>query len=97
MESRTRELLDEHMRENYRKTSRVFSILLAAQWVFGILLAVVISPRSWAGLASATHVHIYAAVFLGGAITSLPLYLTLTRPLRRADAIEAAASLSPAP
>ena len=80
MESRTRELLDEHMRENYRKTSRVFSILLAAQWVFGILLAVVISPRSWAGLASATHVHIYAAVFLGGAITSLPLYLTLTRP-----------------
>jgi two-component system, NtrC family, sensor histidine kinase HydH len=80
MESRTRELLDEHMRENYRKTSSVFSKLLVAQWVFGILLALVISPRSWAGLASSTHIHIYAAVFLGGAITSLPLYLTLTRP-----------------
>jgi len=80
MESRTKDLLDQHMRENYRKTSRLFSILLGAQWVFGILLAVVISPRSWAGLASATHVHIYAAVFLGGAITSLPLFLTLTRP-----------------
>jgi two-component system, NtrC family, sensor histidine kinase HydH len=80
MESRTRDLLDEHLRENYRKTSRVFAVLLTAQWLFGILLALVISPRSWAGLSSATHIHIYAAVFLGGAITSLPLYLTLTRP-----------------
>jgi two-component system, NtrC family, sensor histidine kinase HydH len=80
MELRTGELLDDHLRENYRKTSRVFAILLGAQWLFGILLALVISPRSWAGLSSATHIHIYAAIFLGGAITSLPLYLTLTRP-----------------
>jgi two-component system, NtrC family, sensor histidine kinase HydH len=80
MESRARELLDEHLRENYRKTSRVFAILLAAQWLFGIVLALVISPRSWAGLSSATHIHVYAAVVLGGAITSLPLYLALSRP-----------------
>jgi two-component system sensor histidine kinase HydH len=80
MESRTRELLDEHLRDNYRKTSRVFAMLLVAQWLFGILLALVISTRSWAGLSSTTHVHVYAAVFLGGAITSLPLYLSLARP-----------------
>jgi two-component system, NtrC family, sensor histidine kinase HydH len=80
IESRTLELLNQHLLENYRKTSRVFAVLLAAQWFFAILLALVVSPLSWAGLASTTHVHVYAAVLLGGALTSLPLYLTLTQP-----------------
>jgi two-component system sensor histidine kinase HydH len=80
VESRTRELLRMHLLENYRKTSRVFAALLVAQWLFGILLALAVSPRSWAGLSSATHVHVYAAVLLGGAISSVPLYLAVAHP-----------------
>jgi two-component system sensor histidine kinase HydH len=80
VESRTQELLDAHVLENYRKTSRVFALLMAMQWLFGIALALVVSPRSWAGLTSTTHVHVYSAILLGGAITSVPLYLTLAHP-----------------
>ena len=80
IDSRTRELLNEHVLDNYRKTSRVFAVLLAAQWLFGIVLAIVVSPLSWAGLSSTTHVHVYSAVLLGGAISSVPLYLALTQP-----------------
>ena len=87
VESRTRELLHTQLLENYRKTSRVFAVLMVAQWVFGILLALVVSPRSWAGLSSTTHVHVYAAVLLGGAISSVPLYLTLVHPSSQATRV----------
>jgi signal transduction histidine kinase len=84
VESRTRQLLQAHLLENYRKTSRVFALLLVAQWVFGIVLAVLVSPRTWAGLSSSTHVHVYAAVLLGGAISAVPLYLALVHPTSQA-------------
>ena len=32
-------------------------------------------PRTWAGASSQIHPHIIAAIFLGGAITALPVYL----------------------
>src|SRR5205807_3722684 len=37
-------------------------------------------PRAWAGATSQVHLHVWLAVFLGGAITSLPVFLTLVRP-----------------
>jgi len=46
----------------------------------GIAAALWISPRTWAGAASQVHVHVWLAVFLGGAITSLPVFLTIVRP-----------------
>jgi two-component system, sensor histidine kinase and response regulator len=48
--------------------------------VAGIAAALWISPRAWVGATSQVHVHVWLAVFLGGAITSLPIFLTLVRP-----------------
>src|SRR5262249_19596032 len=50
------------------------------QWLSGIAIALMVSPRVWAGLTSNLHVHVLAAVFLVGAITALPVYLALVRP-----------------
>jgi signal transduction histidine kinase len=63
-----------------RRTDRLFVGLFIFQWLVGILLAVIVSPRTWYGTESEPHIHLWAAVALGGAISSLPVYLGLTRP-----------------
>jgi two-component system sensor histidine kinase/response regulator len=73
-------LYDAHRLSIYRRTDRVFAVLMALQWAFGIVAAVFISPRTWAGTTSHTHPHVWAAVFLGGAISALPIFLALVTP-----------------
>ncbi|HEX5242685.1 MAG TPA: ATP-binding protein, partial [Tepidisphaeraceae bacterium] len=80
--ARAAELYDAHRLSIYRRTDRVFAILMAVQWVFGIVAAVFISPRTWAGTSSFIHPHVWAAIFLGGAISSLPIFLALVMPGR---------------
>jgi two-component system sensor histidine kinase/response regulator len=77
---RASELVKEHQGRIYAQTSRLFTILMLVQWVAGIAAALWISPRAWAGSTSQVHMHVWLAVFLGGAITSLPVFLTLVRP-----------------
>ncbi len=80
IESRAAELVAEHKSRVYTQTSRLFSILMLVQWVAGIAAALWISPRAWAGPVSQVHLHVWLAIFLGGAITSLPVFLTIARP-----------------
>jgi two-component system, NtrC family, sensor histidine kinase HydH len=63
-----------------KRTDRLFGALMLGQWLFAIILALAISPRAWAGSQWSAHVHVYAAVALGAAISSLPLYMIATRP-----------------
>ena len=58
-----------------RQTDKLFCVLMIVQFLFGIALAIWISPRSWHGTTSATHPHVWTAVLLGGTIISLPLAL----------------------
>jgi hypothetical protein len=64
----------------YKRTSKLFGVLLIIQWIFGIIAALWISPKTWAGVYSQPHIHVWAAVFLGGAIISLPLILIIKKP-----------------
>src|SRR4029453_7481626 len=70
---RVEELFRAHQQQIYRGAERVFAQLMTAQWVAGILFAVWVSPRAWAGTISQTHVHVWAAVVLGGLITAFPV------------------------
>jgi signal transduction histidine kinase/CheY-like chemotaxis protein len=68
-------------RENiYRQTGRMFAWLLLAQWIAGVGIALWLSPRTWIGQQSQTHLHVWAAIFLGGAITLPPALLAWFRP-----------------
>ena len=58
-----------------RYTDRIMCGLMVLQWLFGIIAALVISPQTWIGTYSQTNIHVYAAVFLGGALTGLPIYM----------------------
>jgi two-component system, sensor histidine kinase and response regulator len=81
---RASELVAEHKNRIYAQTSRLFTILMLVQWVAGIAAALWVSPRAWSGTISHVHLHVWMAVFLGGAITSLPVALTLLDPRGRA-------------
>ena len=78
--SRASVLVQAHQDEIYAQTSHLFAVLMAVQWIAGIAAAVWISPRTWMGTTSRIHLHVWLAVFLGGAITSLPVFLALLRP-----------------
>lgn len=80
MDRRTEELLQEQRQAVYRRTDRVFVWLMLAQWVFAIAIAVIFSPYGWEGKVRTTHTHVLAAVFLGGALNTLPLLLARLRP-----------------
>ena len=77
---RASHLLDEARDRVFRQTDRVFVLLMLGQWVFAIGLALVISPYVWAGRQQAVHLHVYAALFLGGLINALPLLLAWRSP-----------------
>jgi signal transduction histidine kinase len=78
--ARADELFQSHLHHIYRRTDRVFAGLMSVQWLAGILFALWVSPRAWAGSTSQTNIHVWAALVLGGGITALPVVLALLRP-----------------
>lgn len=84
IESRATDLFHRHQQEIYQRTDRMFVGLLGLQWILGIVFALWISPRAWSGASSQIHLHVWAALFLGGGISLLPMVLGLVRPGRAA-------------
>lgn len=79
-EERADELFSEREADLHRRTDRLFAYLLAAQWLFAIVLAVTVSPYAWTGKVRAIHMHVPMAIFGGALITAFPMFLALTRP-----------------
>jgi two-component system, sensor histidine kinase and response regulator len=73
-------LFQEHQRKIIYQTSHLFAYLMIVQWVGGVVAALVITPRTWAGTTSAIHLHVWAALVLGATLSSLPIFLAFTRP-----------------
>ncbi len=74
------ELFEAHRHEIFCKTDQLFARLMIVQWFAGILMALLISPHTWTGQTSQVHIHVWAAVFLGGAISLFPIWLTHAWP-----------------
>jgi len=77
---RVKDLFTEHRQSIFKRTDRMFAALMVVQWAAGIAAALWLSPKTWAGSYSQTHIHVWAAVFLGGAISLFPVALALLRP-----------------
>jgi two-component system, NtrC family, sensor histidine kinase HydH len=69
-----------HRQEIFRSADRMFAGLMIGQWIFAIFLALTVSPYGWQGKVKTIHTHVWIAVFLGAAITSLPVALAWFRP-----------------
>jgi two-component system, sensor histidine kinase and response regulator len=77
---RADELFAHYRREIHTRTDRLFAGLMAFQWLLGIIFALFVSPLAWEGGISRTHVHVWAALVLGGTISLFPALLALLRP-----------------
>jgi len=77
---RANELFELHRQEIFRKTDRLFARLMFFQWIAGIIIALAVAPFTWAGQSSEVHLHVWAAIFLGGAISIFPIWMTHVWP-----------------
>ncbi len=80
VQSRAQVLLTDHRQRVYKQTDRLFVGLMLFQWIGGIILALLVSPKTWIGSVSQTHVHVWAAIFLGGGIAIFPVALGIFMP-----------------
>jgi signal transduction histidine kinase/CheY-like chemotaxis protein/HPt (histidine-containing phosphotransfer) domain-containing protein len=80
LQARAESLFASHQQQIYRRTDRMFAVLMLFQWAAAIVGALVISPRTWSGTTSSLHPHVWLAVFFGGALTSLPVMLAWLSP-----------------
>src|ERR1700680_2767540 len=77
---RADELFEQHRQEISRNTDRLFAKLMFFQWIAGILIALFVAPLTWAGQSSQIHIHVWVAIFLGGAISIFPIWMTYVWP-----------------
>jgi len=77
---RAQALYTEQRQRVLKRVDRMFLGLMGGQWVFGILVALFYSLYGWEGKQRAIHLHVYLAVFLGGALSLFPMLLAWRRP-----------------
>ncbi|MDB4954724.1 MAG: Signal transduction histidine kinase [Myxococcales bacterium] len=77
---RAEALFQQRNLDNLRRVDRWFAYLMFGQWVFAIALALWISPYTWVGTVQSVHMHVFIAVFVGGAISAVPIALAILRP-----------------
>ncbi|QDT52197.1 Sensory/regulatory protein RpfC [Caulifigura coniformis] len=77
---RAQEIDNASRRKVYQRTDRMFVALLLLQWLAAIIAAAVITPATWQGTLSSVHPHLWLAVFLGGALCSLPIFFAWKFP-----------------
>lgn len=80
IERHATELFQAQELANAQRTDRLFAWLLGIQWLVGVGIALWISPLAWEGRWSYMHIHVWAAIFLGGAIAGFPILLALRLP-----------------
>ncbi len=80
IEQRAQVLFVDHRDAIYKRTDRLFAVLMLVQWLAGIVIALLVSPRTWSGALSQTHIHVWTAVLLGGLISAGPLLFVWRRP-----------------
>jgi hypothetical protein len=66
----------------WKRLDRAFAWLMAGQWAFAVVIALLVSPYGWAGKVKAVHFHVYLAVLGGAVLTLFPAALAALHPGR---------------
>jgi signal transduction histidine kinase len=77
---RAGELFRQYRHAIHVRTDRLFAALMVFQWLLGLVFALVVSPLAWYGPQSTTHLHVWAALIVGGVISLFPALLGVLRP-----------------
>ncbi len=82
LDGRAAEIFSDGLERSRGETDRLFAGLMLVQWMGAIAAALVVSPRTWIGQTSMVHLHVWAAVLVGGIIASAPVLLAWLAPGR---------------
>jgi len=77
---RAETLRNEQLQIRRVRIDRMFAVLLAVQYVAGIVGALAVSPYAWQGKERVLHMHVWVAVLGGAGIIILPILLAIFRP-----------------
>ncbi len=77
---RGNELFEQDRQRSLRKTDRLFVCLMLVQWAVALAFALILSPYRWSGQSNELYIHIWAAIFVGGAVTLFPIFMTYAFP-----------------
>jgi len=77
--TRAERLLAQQFEAIHCRTDWLFACVLILQWIASVAATLWLTPRTWSGAESQIHFHVWAAMLIGGAITSLPVCLALER------------------
>jgi signal transduction histidine kinase/CheY-like chemotaxis protein/HPt (histidine-containing phosphotransfer) domain-containing protein len=80
--ARSHEIFQEQRERIFRRTDRLFAVLMILQWVGGSVAAFLMTPRTWDGSVSAVHFHVWLAVVFGGVLAIPPVLLAWRYPGR---------------
>ena len=67
----------DHCHAIHVQTDRMFAVLMTAQWIGGILIAMLVSPRISPTENSYIHPHVWTALTIGGLLSAFPIALAL--------------------
>lgn len=80
LQAQSARLAAEMLRKQHVRADRLFALLMVFQFVGAVLAALVISPRTWVGTESTIHIHVYAALGIGGLLAALPIAMAICIP-----------------
>ena len=80
LEAETAVLADQTLRRLHVRTDKLFAALMAVQFFSAVAVALIVSPRTWVGNESSIHIHVYAALGIGGLLAAMPIAMTLLIP-----------------
>ena len=64
----------------WRRTDHLFAALLIVEWLAAMAIAFWLTPHTWIGAAGTSHLHLLAAIILGGIFSALPVFLSVFKP-----------------
>ena len=79
IEARAAELFRESSFRNHLYTDKLLAILMVFQWAAAVAGALWVSPNTWIGETSTTHIHVWAALVVGGILTIFPVLIVILR------------------
>src|SRR5579863_6564191 len=82
LEQKASENFQSYQDQMCSQVDRMMAYLLTAEWVGAILVAIFFSPKTWDGLESRVHPHIWAVLSLGPLVVGGPLALAFLYPAR---------------
>ncbi|MEZ6092885.1 MAG: methyl-accepting chemotaxis protein [Pirellulaceae bacterium] len=72
LNTKAKTLFDKRMRQVRVRGDRFMQIAMVLQFFGCLLTAIVVSPRTWEGETGVIHIHVWAAIIIGGLSTLFP-------------------------